>query len=78
MFELFDDSGDGVIDFDEFLRKLRPPMSRTRTTLIRRAFNKLDTDNSGVLTYEDLSAYDHTQHPKYQNGEWDRVSVKEC
>ena len=42
MFHAFDRDGSGTIDFDEFLVKLRPPLSKARQSLIRKAFLKLD------------------------------------
>ncbi len=33
---------------------VQPPMSKMRVKLIRMAFAKLDKDNSGNLTWEDL------------------------
>ena len=42
MFTSFDRDGSGTIDFDEFLVKLRPPLSKSRQALIKKAFLKLD------------------------------------
>ena len=42
MFTAFDRDGSGTIDFDEFLVKLRPPLSKARQSLIKQAFRKLD------------------------------------
>ena len=42
MFTAFDRDGSGTIDFDEFLVKLRPPLSKSRQALIKKAFHKLD------------------------------------
>lgn len=36
LFESFDRDGSGTIDFDEFLVKLRPPLSKSRNNLIQR------------------------------------------
>lgn len=36
MFQEFDRDGSGTIDFDEFLFKLRPPMSKSRKALIQK------------------------------------------
>nr|XP_002132094.1 calcyphosin-like protein [Ciona intestinalis] len=79
MFETFDRDGSGTIDFDEFLVKLRPPLSKSRRTLIQKAFRKLDRTGDGQITVEDLhGVYDARHHPKYQNGDWteDQVFLK--
>lgn len=40
-FEIFDEDGSGSIDFDEFIRKLRPPLSKLRVNLIRKVSHPL-------------------------------------
>lgn len=68
----FDKNGDGTVDFDEFLRYVRPPLNETRQRLIDQAFAKLDKDGSGEITVEDVARmYDPRHHPKYVSGEWD-------
>ncbi|KAK3730694.1 hypothetical protein RRG08_041474 [Elysia crispata] len=71
LFGLFDKDGSGSIDFDEFLVKLRPPMSQARRNLIHKAFKKLDKSGDGIVTVEDLhGVYNCKKHPKYLSGEW--------
>lgn len=70
LFRAFDKDGSGVIDFDEFLLALRPPMSKARKDIINEAFNKLDKTGDSVITVDDLrGVYNVKMHPKYQNGE---------
>ncbi|XP_015769612.1 PREDICTED: calcyphosin-like protein isoform X1 [Acropora digitifera] len=70
MFLAFDKDGSGLIDFDEFLIALRPPMSKARKDVINEAFNKLDKTGDQKITVEDLKGvYNVKAHPKYQNGE---------
>lgn len=70
LFHAFDKDGSGVIDFDEFLLALRPPMSKARKDIINEAFNKLDKTGDSVITVDDLrGVYNVKMHPKYQNGE---------
>ena len=71
MFVAFDSQGDGSINFEEFLSKLRPPMSQSRIDVITKAFKKADRTGDGVINALDLKgAYNVKQHPKYKNGEW--------
>ncbi|XP_062509566.1 calcyphosin-like protein isoform X2 [Corticium candelabrum] len=76
MFNQFDSDKSGTLDFDEFLKALRPPMSKARKDLIIRAFHKLDRSGDGVVTIEDLKGvYDASKHAKYKNGEWTEEQV---
>ncbi|XP_003390641.1 PREDICTED: calcyphosin-like protein [Amphimedon queenslandica] len=76
MFQKFDQDKNGSIDFDEFLIKLRPPMSQSRISIIDQAYNKLDRTGDGLVTVEDLKGvYNAKQHKKYQNGEWTEEQV---
>ena len=47
LFRAFDKNGDGTIDYDEFLRVVKGPMSPNRVALVKLAFKKLDRDGSG-------------------------------
>ena len=49
VFNLIDVDGSGSINFDEFLIKLRPPMSNGRQNLVTQAFEKID--KSGDAQY---------------------------
>ncbi|CAF0939361.1 unnamed protein product [Adineta ricciae] len=67
---------DGSIDYEEFLRKLRPPINNFRLDLIAKAFAKLDKNHDGQITVEDLrGVYIVKNHPKYVNGEWSEDQV---
>ncbi|CAF4621044.1 unnamed protein product [Rotaria magnacalcarata] len=76
LFRLIDVDQSGSVDYEEFLRKLRPAMNNFRLDLIARAFAKLDKNHDGQITIEDLrGVYDVRKHPKYLNGEWSQDQV---
>ena len=65
-----DTSGDGEINYNEFLVKIRGPMNQRRCTLVMKAYAILDADGSGEVTTEDIAeAYDVSMHPKFITGE---------
>ncbi|CAG2173163.1 unnamed protein product, partial [Oppiella nova] len=70
MFRQFDRDGNGTVKYDEFLRAVRPPMSKTRLNLIEMAFKKLDKTGDGIVNLDDLNGvYNIRSHPEYQNGQ---------
>lgn len=54
LFDLFDTNKNGLISYDEFLRGVRGPMNENRLNVTKLAFKKLDADNSGIITLDDL------------------------
>lgn len=76
MFTEFDKDGSGTISFEEFLQKLRPPMSGSRLEIIGKAFVKADKTGDGQITIDDLKGvYNAKKHPKYLNGKWTEDQV---
>ena len=76
VFNSIDTDGSGTISFDEFLIKLRPPMSSLRQNLVTQAFEKIDRSGDGKLTVEDMrGVYDCRNHKKYKTGEWNEDRV---
>lgn len=76
LFNAFDENHSGFIDFDEFLERLRPPMNKSRTDLIIKAYNKLDKNGDGKVTVQDLKGvYNVSKHPKFLNGEWSEDQI---
>jgi len=70
LFTQYDTNGNGRLDYNEFLVKLRPPLNKTRLNLIRIAFDKLDRLKDGYITVDDLKGvYNVKKNPKYLNGE---------
>ncbi|XP_041356967.1 calcyphosin-like protein isoform X2 [Gigantopelta aegis] len=73
VFKQFDVDDSGSLSVTEFLRIVRPKMSPNREKLVSMAYSKLDKTGDEKVTVEDLQGvYDVSQHPKYQNGEWDQ------
>ncbi|XP_052070822.1 calcyphosin-like protein isoform X3 [Mytilus californianus] len=73
LFDSIDQDKNGKIDFLEFMKALRSPMNNKRIAVINEAFDKLDTNNDGVLDIEDLKVFytaNAKNHPKYLSGEW--------
>jgi len=69
IFGAFDINGDGVIDYDEFLRIVRGPLTKPRLAYVIKAFEKLDTDGSGVIELEEIKErYNTSKHPDVISG----------
>uniref|UniRef100_F7DSR6 EF-hand domain-containing protein n=3 Tax=Ornithorhynchus anatinus TaxID=9258 RepID=F7DSR6_ORNAN len=72
----YDRDGSGTVDLEEFLRAVRPPMSRAREEVVAAAFAKLDRSGDGVVTVGDLQGvYSGQSHPKVRSGEWTEEQV---
>jgi len=75
IFTAFDTDGSGHIDMKEFLFQLRL-MSMTREALVQRCFKKIDRDNDGIITVNDLRrSYSVKHHPLYVNGDEDKEEI---
>lgn len=69
IFSAFDLNRDGTIDYDEFLRIIRGDLTPNRLQLVRKAFQKLDRDGSGVVDIEDIKdIYNASKHPDVLSG----------
>ena len=64
MYQYFDMNGDGLIQYDEFLRTIRGPINNFRTSFVLKAFAIMDKDGNGVLELKDIQGvYSAKKHP---------------
>jgi len=74
----FDRDGNGKVNFDEFLLKVRGKMGGVRRKLVVHVFNLLDQagDGNGALSVGDIEkAYDTSNHPEVKAG---KLSAQEA
>lgn len=68
MLAYFDRDGSGTVSFDEFLRALRGDLNESRLQWIKKAYAKLDINNDGQVTLDDIAKiYDVSHHPDVVN-----------
>lgn len=64
LFNTFDKSASGLIEYDEFLREIRGDMNDFRRNLVSKAFAVMDKDGNGYLDYNDIQGvYNGKFHP---------------
>jgi len=69
LFTHFDFDRSGLIEYDEFLRAIRGPMSAGRKAIAMRAFTKMDADGSGMIDINDIrGVYTADKHPDVMSG----------
>jgi Ca2+-binding EF-hand superfamily protein len=69
LFDYFDRTKDGQVNFDEFIYAIRGQLNQFRKNLVLQAFAKIDKDASGELTIDDLvGIYNAKFHPEVKAG----------
>lgn len=69
LFDYFDVDRSGSIDYDEFLRAIKGPMSSTRKQVVAAAFKKLDKDGNEWIDINDVrGVYNAKNHPDVKAG----------
>jgi len=68
IFRLFDQDGNGEINYEEFISGVVGSMNKRRECVVQAAFQKLDLDKSGTLQIDEIkSAYNAKAHPEVIN-----------
>jgi Ca2+-binding EF-hand superfamily protein len=76
LFRVFDKNGDGTMSYEEFLGEVRGSMSQKRIDLCLLAYEKIDADNDGNMSVEEiLKSYDATKHPDVKSGKRSEQNV---
>ena len=76
LMKAYDIDGDGNIGYEEFIRGMREELSDRKKAMVERAFQMLDKDGSGVITFKDVEAlYDVRQNKDFQEGKKTRKEV---
>jgi len=69
LFSHFDRDGSELIPYQDFLHDVRGEMSSKRLTLVKLAFQRLDTDGSGLVSPEEIAnRFDASKHPEVLAG----------
>nr|ADF28508.1 EF-hand protein-like protein [Pelinobius muticus] len=69
LFKELDRDGSGTVNFDEFLRAVRPPLPQERLDMIAKAFAKMDKTGDEVVNLPDLKVvYNAKEHPDVIGG----------
>jgi calcyphosin len=64
LFNHFDYDRSSLIEYDEFLRTIRGPMTAARKAIVMRAYAILDKDGSGMIDINDIrGVYKADKHP---------------
>lgn len=64
LFNMFDTNRDGTLSIDEFIMAVRGDMNERREAMVKKAFNHIDKDGSGILDINDIKdSYNASKHP---------------
>jgi len=76
LMKYYDVNGDGRISYEEFLSGLKEELSERRLNMVRKAFTRLDRDNSGNITVSDVDGvYDVSKNPEFLEGRKTREEI---
>ncbi len=70
LLEYLDTNQNGSVDLNEFLRSVRGEPNAVRQEIIKRAFDKFDIYNEGLISSTELEqVFSCPSHPKVEKGE---------
>lgn len=72
LFKIFDQDGSGEINYEEFVKAVIGTMNTRRMAVVKAAFQKLDADQSGTLSSQEITqSFNAKAHPRVISGEID-------
>ena len=76
-YKAFDLTKDGRVEYDEVMKVIIGPMNKYRTTIVEKAFDKIDLHQQGLIEVDSLiSKYDSKNHPDVRAGKRDSYQAK--
>lgn len=76
LMKYYDIDGNGSISFDEFISGMKDELSPRRLNMVKKAFSRLDRDQSGKIQKNDLiGIYDVSQNPDFLEGRKTRDEI---
>lgn len=70
LFQFYDKSGDGEINYQEFIGGLASPMNARRVSMVQKVFQRMDRDGSGIISKGEVAhLYNAKAHPSVLKGE---------
>ena len=76
LMKYYDVNQDGSVSFDEFISGMKDELSERRLNMVKKAFSRLDRDQSGKIQINDLiGIYDVSQNPDFLEGRKTRDEI---
>lgn len=76
VFRKFDENGNGVLEYEEFVNAVVPPLEGERLRLVKLAFASVDESGRGTVSADALrQAYRAEKHPRVESGELSEDAV---
>jgi calcyphosin len=76
LMKYYDKNGDNCISYDEFVAGLREPLNERKRNIVLRAFDKIDTQGNGFVTFDDMgNAFDVSKNSDFASGYRSREDI---